>query len=129
MNDEESEVSVPATAWIYPTLIHGVLGLALFSRLLIGGPKVERLLAEYGLVVPGATKAFLEVSAWAQGSAFGLAVVLPALWAIDAVALWLLGGWAKFEGRLWFWIVVILLLITWGLMEVSLFLPYWKLQR
>jgi hypothetical protein len=128
MNDEP-EGSVPAAAWIYPTLIHGVLGLTLFSRILVGGPAVARFVEEWKLVRPPPTKAFLDLSAWMQPLPFALAVALPALWAVDGVALWLLGGWARFEGRLWFWIVLGGLLITWGLMEVSFFLPYYKLQR
>ncbi len=49
--------------------------------------------------------------------------------AADGFVLWLMGGWSRFEGQMWFAVVAAILLITWGVMEVSFFIPYYKLQQ
>ncbi len=129
MTDDNSTVSVPARAWIFPTLIHGILVLTVFARLLVGGTRYEQVFREYGLALPATTESFLALSTSVRSNFFPAIIVLPALWALDALVLWLMGGWSRFEGQVWFWVVVVILLLTWGVMEVSYFLPYFKLRE
>ncbi len=130
MSDEPDTVTpVPPSAWIFPTVVHAVLSFTLFSRLLLAGPGYERLFRDFNLSLPALTEMFLPLSrAVSQHGLEGL-VGLPVLWVVDAFVLWLLGGWTRWEGRLWFWVVTVLLLLTWLSMEVSFFLPYWKLRE
>jgi hypothetical protein len=127
MSDQESPLPIPHRAWIYPTLIHGVVALVIVTRLLVSAPGYERFFRDNKLLLPLATEAFLKVGAWMQNEGPLLLVVVPGLLAVDALVLWLLGGWSRFEGQMWFFILLALLLGTWLLMEVSFFYPYFKL--
>jgi type II secretory pathway component PulF len=129
MNDDEARLPVPASAWIYPTLVHGVLALTVFTRLLLAGPRFGQFYDEWKLAQPATTQAFVSLSARMENSFFTVMAVLLAALAIDCLLLWLLGGWRRFEGRLWFFLVIAFFLLTWGLMEVSFFIPYFRLLR
>jgi type II secretory pathway component PulF len=129
MSDEELSVPVPASAWIYPTLIHGVLVLTVFTRLIGAGPRFGRFYEEWHLLLSATTEAFVALSLRMERNFFPAMAVLCAVLVIDGAILWLLGGWRRFEGRVWFFTVVALFLITWGVMEVSFFIPYYRLQR
>jgi type II secretory pathway component PulF len=129
MSESETTAPVPATAWVYPTLIHGVVGLTLFVRLLVTGPQHEAVFRSFGLLLPKATESFLSLSAWANEQFYPALSGLLAAWLLDGLVLWMLGGWSRSEGWLWFWIILVLLLITWVAMEVSLQLPLFKLRE
>jgi hypothetical protein len=129
MDEQESSIPVPLGAWLYLTLIHGVLGFVVFTRLLVGGARFQRFAEEWQLYVPPTTAAFVDLSVWMGDHLFLVVAVAAVVLVIDGLILWLLGGWQRSEGQLWFFLVVGVLLITWGMMEVSLFLQYYKLQR
>jgi hypothetical protein len=129
MTDDESSLPVPASAWISPTLIHGVLALTLVTRLMVAGPRFGQLYEDWKLVLPATTEAFVTLSVWMESNFFPVMLVLTVALVIDGLVLWLLGGWRRFEGWLWFFVIIALLLITWGVMEVSFFVPYYRLQR
>jgi hypothetical protein len=129
MNEPEPGNPAPASAWIFPTLIHGVLGFVLFARLLVAGPRYRRLYEDYQLVLPRSTELFLALSVQVETFDFWLIFLLPVAGLLDGLVLWLLGGWATLEGRLFFWIGVGLLLGTGALMEASFFWPHYRLLR
>jgi hypothetical protein len=129
MSDEEASAHVPAGAWIYPTLIHGVLGLTVLTRLTLSGPRWGRFYDEWKLALPVTTEAFVALSVRMESNFFQVMAVLAVALVIDGLVLWLMGGWSRFEGRLWFFLVIAFFLLTWGLMEVSFFIPYYKLMR
>jgi type II secretory pathway component PulF len=129
MNKDESSLPVPISAWILPALIHGVLALTVITRLILAGPRFARFYDDWKLMLPGVTEVFVNVSLWMENCFLPVMLALTAGLAIDALVLWLLGGWHRFEGSLWFFIGVAFLLITWGVMEVSFLMPYYKLQR
>ncbi len=130
MSDEADVTTpVPRIAWIFPTAVHAVLSFTLFSRLLLAGPGYEREFRQFGLRLPQLTELFLGLSRPISQHGTEVLVALPVLWLADAFVLYLLGGWARWEGRLWFWVVTVLLLLTWLPMEVSFLLPYWKLRE
>jgi hypothetical protein len=129
MSDDETSTRVPASAWIYPTLIHGVLALAVCTRLTVGGSSREQVFADYNVRLPAATEAFVTVATRLERSHVLMLIVLAIALAIDALVLWLLGGWRRFEGMAWFCVVIMLLLIIWGLIEGSFFLADLKLRE
>jgi type II secretory pathway component PulF len=127
--EADTTTPVPRSAWIYPTVVHVVLSFTLFSRLLLAGPGYERTFRDFNMKLPALTELFMPLSRAVSQHGFEVLVALPILWLVDAVVLWLLGGWTRWEGRLWFWVVTILLMLTWLTMEVSFFLPAWKLRE
>jgi type II secretory pathway component PulF len=129
MSEQESTVPVPTSAWVFPSVIHGIVGLAVFARLLVGGPQAARTFKEFNMALPRMTEAFLMLSFWINDNLMLWATALVALYLLDAMTLWMLDGWSRAEGKTWFGVVVALLLITWGLLEVSLLLASWKLQE
>jgi type II secretory pathway component PulF len=129
MTDRESALPVSARAWIYPTAIHGILGLMVLTRLLVAQPRYQRIFQEFNLLLPHATEAFLSLGEWVQSEGVFCIALAALLLVVDAVVLWLLGGWERCEGQAWFFGVLILLVGTWLVMEVSFFLPYLKLQE
>jgi hypothetical protein len=129
MTDNESTLPVPTTAWIYPTVIHAVLGLTVLGRLLANGPRWAKTFGEFNLELPATTKAFVEFSLRVEDNLALVAVVLPGLVLLDALVLWMLGGWRRAEGKVWFWFVLVILLLTWLVLEVSFLLPAFKLRE
>ena len=97
--------------------------------LLLAGPGYERTFRDFNLKLPALTELFLGLSRPISQHGIEVLVGLPVLWLVDAFVLYLLGGWARWEGRLWFWVVTVLLLLTWLPMEVSFLLSYWKLRE
>ena len=129
MNEPEPSDSIPATAWIYPALIHGVLGFTAFARLLVGGRSYADLFDRFQLMLPRMTESFLMLSTTVETNLVMSLATLLGLWLLDGLVLWMLGGWARTEGQLYFYIGLALLVGTWLLMEVSFFLPYYKLRE
>jgi hypothetical protein len=129
MSDDESSTPIPASAWIFPTLIHGVLALAVCTRLTVGGSSRAQVFADYNVRLPAATEAFVTVATRLESSHVLMMIVLAIALAIDGLVLWLLGGWRRFEGMAWFFTVIVLLLIIWGLMEGSFFMADYKLHE
>jgi hypothetical protein len=129
VSEHESSLGASAGTWIYPTLIHGVLALTFVTRLTDAGPRWDRFYDDWKLVRPAATDAFAAAGTWMEGRFIAVLAVLAAMLAADGLVLWLLGGWRRWEGATWFYVIIGLLLIIWGLMEVSFLVPYYKLQR
>jgi hypothetical protein len=130
VNDEEISQQVPASAWIYPTLIHGVLALALFTRLTSAGASHGRTFAEYNMGLPAATEVFVTAATRLESCNIPMVLVLSiGLLSLDAAILWLLGGWKRFEGIMWFCTVIVLLFIIWGLMEGTFLMADYKLRE
>jgi hypothetical protein len=129
MSEEESTRPVLASAWLVPTFIHGVLALTVFTRLVTAGPRWDAFYEDWKLVRPATTATFVAASLRMDGNLAPVMAALAIALVVDGLVLWLMGGWSRFEGQLWFFVVVAILLITWGVMEVSFFIPYYKLQR
>src|ERR1700722_14621076 len=126
MSDDNLTQPVSVGAWVIPALIHGVFGLAIFARLLVSGPRYAHVFDEFNLKLPLISEAFVTLAMKVESDVLGFVILLKVVWAMDVLVLWLLGGWSRFEGQVWFWVGVAILLITWGLMEVSFLLPYYK---
>ncbi len=129
MSEEETNAPFRATAWIYPTLIHGVLALTVCTRLMTGGLRYRQYYARFNMLLPDATEAFLTLSARMRADFLLVAAALAVALVIDGWILWMLGGWNRFEGQLWFFMVLIVLFLIWGVMEAYFFLPYYILHR
>ncbi len=129
MNDHDASEPFPVAAWLFPAVIHGILGLTLFTSLLALVPRFARLFREFALLLPGLTEAVLVVSAWVNQYVAVAVLALMGATALDALVLWALGGWNRREGRAWFWAILVVLLLTCLLVGVSLFWPYYKLRR
>jgi hypothetical protein len=129
MSDQELTQPVSLRAWLFPTLIHGVLGLMILTRLLVAGAGYERVFRDFNMRLPYATEASLHLSAAVQSQTLLCIAVGTFLFLLDGLVLWLLGGWERFEGQVWFFVVLVLLLGTWLLMELSFFIAYLKLQE
>ena len=70
MNDDEWSLPVPVSAWIYPTLIHGVVALTLVTRLMLAGPRWEHFYDDWKLALPATTEAFVVLGMWMEAHFF-----------------------------------------------------------
>ncbi len=129
MSEEESDVPAPDRSWPLLTLVHAVLVLMVFARLLMAGPRISRTYADLSMRLPAASEMFVGLSVWMESSRVAAIVTLAIALVLDGFLLWLLGGWSRFEGQLYFLVIVVLLLLVWGLEEGSFYLADLKVRE
>jgi hypothetical protein len=126
-----SETHRPASvlSWLIPALGHGTLLVAMLVRLAVAGPRYDRTFRDFHLKLPILSEWVIGASLWLAKYWYVLVPPVLGLIVVNALVLFLLGGWGRRAGWLWTWGIAGAVLCVWIVVELAFLLALSKLNE